>query len=201
MSAPLREGVCVYKQCKTKQSAQRQQQIGKNLIELLKKKPYAKISVSELCRESYISRNVFYKYFDSIEDVFIYFADELIADLQKFVDESSPEGVKSFRKDAENYFIYWYEHREILDLIIDNNLLEVLFNRIIQNACESFTGLSRMSDGTPEEYFPLVVYFSIYGAGSLFRSWHNEHYETSPKELSEAFYYLLTNPLFKTEKR
>lgn len=191
----------MYKQCKTSQSIERQRQIGKTLIRLMKKQPYSKISVSEICRESYISRNVFYKYFDCMEDVFIFVADELVLDLSKFASDYAEQESRLFTRESERFFIYWYQQRHILNLIIKNNLLEVLFDRIIENACEHLIGVSLMPDEMPDEYYPVVINFSLYGIMSLLINWYRQNYETSPEKMAEAFYYLITNPLFKPEKR
>lgn len=189
----------MYKQCKTNQSIERQRHIALKLIELMKKKPYAKISVSELCRECYISRNVFYKYYDSIRAVFDFVGDEIVLELEKYVSERARKNV--FAEEAECVFQYWYEQREILGLVIENHLMEILFARIIQNAHEHQIGIGRKPAEMPEEYFSLAVDFALYGIASMLIKWHQEQYQTSPERMAEALLYLLTNPMFQTEKR
>lgn len=93
----------MYKQCKTKQSIERQHKIGEMLMKLMEKQPYAKISVSELCRECYISRNVFYRYFDNIEDVFVFAVDELVLDLVRYTSEFPKGKAWSFEEETERF--------------------------------------------------------------------------------------------------
>lgn len=42
------------------------------LMELLKMKPYRKISVSQICSSAGVSRTTFHKYFESMDDVVLY---------------------------------------------------------------------------------------------------------------------------------
>lgn len=189
----------MYKQCKTNQSIERQRQIALKLMELMEHQPYAKISVSELCRACYISRNVFYKYFDSISAVFDFVGDEIVLDLEKYVSEGATP--KVFDEEGIRFFQYWYQQRNILGRIIENNLMEVLFSRIVRNANEHQIGISRIPAEMPKEYFPLVVDFALYGIASMLIKWHHENYKTSPEKMAEALSYLLMNPMFRTEKR
>lgn len=84
--------------------------------------------------------------------------------------------------------------------MIENNLLEVLFKQFARNACEHQIGIGRMPKTMPEEYYPLVLNFSLYGIQSLLINWHNQNYVTAPEKMAEAYRYLLTNPLLKAEK-
>ena len=188
----------MYKLCKTNQSIDRQQQIASRLVELLEEQPYAEITVSGLCRECYISRNVFYKYFDSIDAVLDFIGDKLALDFEKYISQNTAE--MTYVEEGARFFRYWYQQRDVLDIIIENNLLEVIFARIVLKLTENQVGANQLPDEMPEKYYSWVVHFALYGLAAMLTKWHNENYKTSPEELAEASVYLLTNPIFGMRK-
>ena len=55
----------MYKQCQTEQSTARQRQLEQGLLQIMQKRHYDEISVSDLCEELGIPRKSFYRYFAS----------------------------------------------------------------------------------------------------------------------------------------
>lgn len=53
----------MYKNCTTEQSALRQQQLEDCFLKNMLLRPYAEITISDLCEQSSISRKSFYRYF------------------------------------------------------------------------------------------------------------------------------------------
>ena len=53
----------MYKLCKTEQSAKRQKEIEKVLLELMMKKSYNDITITELCEKLDMPRKTFYRYY------------------------------------------------------------------------------------------------------------------------------------------
>ena len=58
----------MYKLCKTERSALRQKEIESALLEIIKKKPYNDVTITELCDKLEMPRKTFYRYFESKDD-------------------------------------------------------------------------------------------------------------------------------------
>ena len=55
----------MYKICQTEQSARRQRELEQGLLQLMLRKNYEDISVSDLCEHMALPRKSFYRYFSS----------------------------------------------------------------------------------------------------------------------------------------
>jgi AcrR family transcriptional regulator len=94
-----------------------------SLLELLKQKPYSKITIQDISKEADLVRQTFYKNYDKkddilenhIENLFINFANEFFKE-NKF-------DMKNFMKSHLNF---WAHNSEFLVLLIDNNLTYLL---------------------------------------------------------------------------
>ena len=81
----------MYKYCKTEQSVQRQREMEKGLLDMMKYKQFEEISVSDLCDRLNIPRKSFYRYFSSKEGAL----HALLAHtLLEFYDTGSIEGLR-----------------------------------------------------------------------------------------------------------
>lgn len=187
----------MYKQCKTIQSSERQYKIGESLITLMKKEPYSKITISTLCRENNISRTIFYRYFDTKEDVFLFLIDHLMYEHEQFDLKRPQPDRRTLQWDIEGFFLFWYSKREMLRVIIDNNLTDILFEQLISRGRRERAGAALMPLDDEQYMQPLVLTFSFYGLVSLLLEWNRQDYKTSPKVMAEASVRLLTKPLYR----
>ena len=55
----------MYKLCKTGQSAQRQKELERGLLKMMKHRRFEEISVSDLCDQMQLPRKSFYRYFSA----------------------------------------------------------------------------------------------------------------------------------------
>jgi AcrR family transcriptional regulator len=103
------------------------------LIELMKQKPYNKISITEICNKANLVRETFYRNFSS-KDAVVKFC----------LEEKFNEFIDNIRIDKNNltlydmgvhYFGYWKEEKEFLKILIDNKLLNI----ILENFSEQFS--------------------------------------------------------------
>lgn len=85
----------MYKYCKTEQSVQRQRELEKGLLDMMKYKQFEEISVSDLCDRLHIPRKSFYRYFSSKEGALHALLDHT---LLEFYDTGSIEGLQAVRR-------------------------------------------------------------------------------------------------------
>ena len=91
------------------------------LFELVKEKPYDKITISDICRESTVSRATFYRLFDNMDDVVAWQVELFSQHFEKVV--ANEPNVRTM----EIFFEQWMIHDDILDLIIEIHREDILY--------------------------------------------------------------------------
>ena len=112
--------------------------IHKSFIELFKGKDYEKITVKELIEKAEISKKTFYRYYSSIDNLFLEIQDKITNEyIQKFSLLSFPEDLKNII----NTFIYFSEiygnaHDKIIIDSKNDYVLQKMINNIIKKTWE-----------------------------------------------------------------
>jgi AcrR family transcriptional regulator len=102
-----------------------QLQISEALVRLMEKKLYSEITVSELCRESGISRQTFYTLFHAKENVVVFTLQKKACELPR-----EPETDASLEQLCRCYSRYICANREFLQLLIESNATHLLYDSI-----------------------------------------------------------------------
>ncbi len=102
-----------------------QLQISEALVRLMEKKLYSEITVSELCRESGISRQTFYTLFHAKENVVVFTLQKKACELPR-----EPERDASLEQLCRCYSRYICANREFLRLLIESNATHLLYDSI-----------------------------------------------------------------------
>lgn len=115
-----------------------QQLIADAMIHLLKVNGYADINVSMLCKEAQVSRQTFYTLFGSKENVLIYLLQASCCyepEQKKTVCRSA-----DFRCFCQGYSRYILEKRNILELLVKNDMMHCLYDVQYKSimGCEHF---------------------------------------------------------------
>ena len=101
-----------------------QLQISRALIDLMLEKPFASVSVSELCRAAGVSRPTFYSLFSSMENVVLFTLQEKTCQLPRETGGSSLEQL------CRCYSRYISSNRALLKLLVENGVGYLLYNSI-----------------------------------------------------------------------
>lgn len=186
----------MYKLCKTDQSAQRQRELERGLLETMKTMRYEDISISELCARLEIPRKTFYRYFDSKEGALYGLIDHTLLDYEGFNYAYIKSGKRTLQRELEQFFLFWLEKREILDVMIGNGLSGILYQRAVSFALSDAAMPRRFLPGDTEYMQRHVTMFCVCGLLSMVLSWYSEGFARSPAELSAVAARLLSKPLF-----
>ena len=126
---------------RNKTALQSQRQIAQAMMALLRVKPYAQITISELCKEAGISRQTFYTLFTSRENVMVF---TLQAGECETPEISLPEPEPS-RQAAlgwlwRGYSGYLLQDRDLIKLLVDNRIDYLLYDSFFEAMydCECF---------------------------------------------------------------
>lgn len=164
----------MYKQCKTIKTVQRQKEFEETLLSMMDRMDYRDITIAALCREMKVQRKTFYRYFDGIEDV-----------LDAVIDEVIQEAFLSLQEkpQIEEFFEFWKEKKQFLDLLAKHHLSIRLFDRgageclilqmdkdISNLTIKSLRGISYVTS-----FLSVVIV------------WHRSGMQQSTKELADMF--------------
>lgn len=103
------------------------------LTRCMKKKEFDKITISELSKESTVSRATFYRNFDEVIDILYWKCDRLFQSvLTAFVaskpDLSQADGLIRY------VFSFWMKHTDILEILIERGRVDIIYNSFLNNA-------------------------------------------------------------------
>ena len=183
----------MYKICQTEQSTRRQRELEKGLLELMLRKKYEDISVSDLCGHMQIPRKSFYRYFSSKDGSLYSLIDHTLADFFQM-----PLPPKKTRGNAvgdlDLFFAYWYENKAFLDALQRSGLSGILVQRA--NAFALQEGhLPKKLKTAPAQLQGLALSFAVCGLLSMTLSWHQQGFPISPDEMTRLAIDMLTTPL------
>ena len=185
----------MYKQCRTEQSAARQRQLEEGLLAMMLKRRYDEISVSDLCEELGVPRKAFYRYFSGKDGALFSMIDRALMDFEihstsrEMFEPETPMGY------MEHVFVYWTEHRDLLDALKKNNLSGLLIQRALEFSqnLDAIPRFMLIRDKRLREYGTM---FMVCGLMTMIVQWHNDGFTKSTTEMAELTMQLLTRPMF-----
>lgn len=185
----------MYKLCKTEQSAQRQRQMEQGLLEYMRGHRYEQITISDLCAYLQIPRKSFYRYFDSKDGALFALIDHTFMEYEGFR-QPYPDGKpRTMEGDLEGFFLFWQEHKPILDVLEKSGLSGVLLERAIDHV-QTMSSIGRFLPGEAAQLKAYISHFAISGLMIMMVNWHHGGYRETPKEMSQIAARLLSKPLF-----
>lgn len=118
-------GQFMYAKNNNKTAIQSRQMIADALFQLMKRKSFKQISVTEICEEAAIGRKTFYRNFELREDVIAYRLDQMVEEYEKELEGLSLEG------QLRHHFEYVQRHQDIFITLYKNNLIWMSVKRFI----------------------------------------------------------------------
>ena len=185
----------MYKQCRTEQSAARQRQLEQGLLQIMLKRQYEEISVSDLCVEIGVPRKAFYRYFSGKDGALFSMIDRALMEFE--IHSTSREMFEPVtpRDYMEQVFVYWTEHQELLDALKKSNLSGLLIQRALDFSrnIDTIPRFMLITDRRLREYGTM---FMVCGLMTMIVQWHDDGFSKSVAEMAELTMQLLTQPLF-----
>lgn len=164
-----------------KRAMQSAELIKRALFECLKNKELNKITISDISKESYVSRSTFYRLFDSIEDVLVYMCCQVFDDIRKILVENT---YVCYQEMCICFISKWMEHSDLLDVLAKNNLMSIIYDTHMRNIdlIKNTILLNLELDNTEIDYL-------IFTLSGMFQSMLNVWYLHGKKETPEEMYY------------
>ena len=183
----------MYKFCKTEQSSQRQRELEQGLLAMMAYQRFEEISVSDLCDRMGIPRKSFYRYFSSKDGALHALLDHTI---MEFYDTGSIEGLRGGTPtgDMERFFLFWKNHKKMLEAVLRSNLSGMLVERAVSLAKqeELMPGYVREWEDMMKDVAMSIV---VCGLMSMVLQWHKEGYRIPTEQMAKAAVTMLSRPL------
>ena len=95
----------MYRQCTTEKTSAQQKEFLKALYQAMLDQPYSTISITDLCAQTGISRNIFYRLFDCKDDVLFALIDNYFYECAMQVQDNTP------RDSLLAFYSYWKKNK------------------------------------------------------------------------------------------
>ncbi len=126
--------------------------ICQGLMRCLEQKNFEDITISDIQRESTVSRSTFYRSFDGMSDVLELMCDRGFEEI--FSGAMSSGGEMSLK---EQVFSYWFEHSRILEELVRIHRTDIFQNSFRKNAMELESLRFLATDPDRYDYFVSII--------------------------------------------
>ncbi len=103
------------------------------LNKCMEEKEFDKIRIVDITKESTVSRATFYRNFDIVIDILYWKCDQLFGQVLSSYVESKPS-LEDQNSLITYVFSFWMEHTDILEILIAQGRIDIIFNSFINHA-------------------------------------------------------------------
>ena len=144
-------------------------------------KEFSKISITELCIKAGLARKTFYMNFSSKEDVIRVSIDTMMTEFSIDMEISKNKYIDGYPLIVQ-YFRFWYERKEFLVFLVENNLFDILNNEydIYINMLANIK-VNKIENDKISEY---SIIFLSGGYWNILRRWIKTDFLETPESLA-----------------
>ncbi len=178
----------MYRQCTTEKTTTQQKRFQDVLFHSMQDKLYTDITITDLCSEASLSRNIFYRLFDCKDDVLYSLIDQYLYECSHFVNsEDAKENLTSF-------FRFWKENSIILGILDKNHLGPLLSTRGTLCCCRMDFGMQKFIQADWNNFDVEILSFYVSAFIGLLFSWYHSDFSRSVDEMADITFQLLCQP-------
>lgn len=93
------------------------------LLELMEKKPFEEITVSELAMKAEYDRRTYYRYFNTMTDILRLYCTQILQEMNQMIMQS---GKLTLHSGITSYYYFWKKYQFLLERLDQNGLLGYL---------------------------------------------------------------------------
>lgn len=156
------------------------------LTRCMTKKEFDKITISELSKESTVSRATFYRNFDEVIDILYWKCDRLFQSVLTSFAASEPNLSQA---DAliSYVFSFWMKHTDILEILIAHGRIDIIYNSFLNNAGAVMAYLSKKLQ-LPEWNARYFISTRVGIFAGIFQAWIEGGKQESAEELTKILH-------------
>lgn len=177
----------MYRNCVTEISVRHQRQVEDALLALMTRQPFGEISVKELCEVSGVTRRVFYHLFSNKQGALLAMIDHRLLAIESYCPEISSEVLRFFR--------YWQNQKDLLDVLLANQLTGLLLERLIAIVMNENYDLRNWVRRKGWEEDREVLVYHLTGTMALVYSWYSEGFVRTAEEMTALLKKIASSPL------
>ena len=162
-----------------------QEQIAQAALQLIQNKPYASISVSELCKQAGVSRQTFYSLFESKDNVMVFILQERYCCGLPADDEEHPSCLEQLCREYSRYIC---RQKDFIQMLVRNNITYLLNDSFYEALTHCGCFLSAMEPSRQ----PYAAHFIAGGFTSIAQT-----YVTEGSTADEEFLFQVCLQLFE----
>ena len=175
----------------------RQKQIEECLFENLQQRPYPSVSISDLCHQLGISRKSFYNYFPDKDSCFRCLISRKLRQCILTL-SSMPEG--SSRDEGIAVFLsFWKDQRNLLDIIVRNNLLYMVIDQFIVFLRDEDRSILEILNTPQLQNDEFVLSVFVTANITLILHWYLKGFEPPVEEMVHKYKRIIYQPLISLE--
>lgn len=162
------------------------------LYELLLKKPFDEVTVSDICKKAGVSRMTFYRYYTTKEDIFVDFSDERFAE---FFDDVVRYQNPTLEEFVLGMFYYISSYRRQLLTLVKAGKEDILLRQLNSYARYLVIGgkLSNIPFNVLNEQ---VIPFFVGGIFNILLQWISNSEPESPEDITKKTMEILKGRIF-----
>ena len=176
----------MYKLCVTEKSAKNQLLLEQAFLRLALQRNYDDITISDICREAGLSRKVYYRLFESKNDVLYALIDHVLGSFEAYEPEMEP---------LHRFFSYWKEQKPLLDALNRSQCSALLMERVVRFSLSYNPSILLVIYPELLRWDRDTQIFFISGLYGTMLDWHVRGFDSSVEEISQSLLALLSAPL------
>lgn len=167
-----------------------QQWLTENLLDLMEEKPYTEISIMDICKKADLSRQTFYNYFDSKDELFRFLLRSTYEEKLLSLDTipSSNEAISTFVTTMK-------DNSRLVSAIVKNNMGNLVSDEIFKSITKFLNKFIPNFESQPHFAYHIVL---LSGALTHFLTYYaRNNCELSEKEMTKILETFLSGKIFK----
>ena len=186
----------MYLKCSSEKSAQQQRLFEEALKRSMCVKLFENISISDLCRQTGLSRKTFYRLYETKADVVYAMIDHAILEAESFEPDASvtPGGMHRF-------FAFWKSQHVLLDALDFNRTSALLQQQAVVHVLREEPEVVACFGAGDSDYTQEMVMFYLSGLFALVQDWHRRGFDRSIDQMAALAMTLFNTPPVKEPLR
>ena len=182
----------MYLNCVSEKSAAQQKLFEDALKVSMCHRLFEDISISDLCRQTGLSRKTFYRLYETKADVVYAMIDHILLEGESFEPDPSvtPGGMHRF-------FAFWKSQWMLLDALKFNRTSALLQQQAVSHVLREAPEIVACFGAGDSPYTQEVVMFYLSGLFALVLDWHHRGFDRSIDEMSKLAMTLFMTPPVK----
>lgn len=169
-----------------------QKSIAEGFYELLKEKDYSKITASEICKKSGVSRQTFYSLFSSKENIVAF----ILSKEYSFnpTEECKCSGTPTIKELSKGFSSFIVQKSDFIALLEKNNIIYLMQETLY----DGFRNCNELNSKSVIDTLPsdLVIDFVASGLTTIAKHYVKNRSNISCKQLEEMIYMLFSGEYF-----